>query len=105
MPSSEKKNKLKKYRCTLVGRDSAVGKATCYRLDGPGFEAQWGGEIFFTCPDRSWTSLSLLYNGYRVFPVGVKRPGCDVTTHLYVVHRLKKEYSCFPSGPSWPVLG
>ena len=30
-----------------------------------------GGEIFLTCPDRSWGPPSLLYSGYRDFP-GVK---------------------------------
>jgi len=34
-----------------------------------------GGEIFRTCPDRPWGPSSLLYNGYRVFPGGKKRPG------------------------------
>ena len=33
------------------------------------------GEIFRTCPDRPWGPPSLLYNGYRVFPGGKKRPG------------------------------
>jgi len=33
-----------------------------------------GGETFRTCPDRTWGSPSLLYNGYRILP-GVKRPG------------------------------
>jgi hypothetical protein len=36
-----------------------------------------GGEIFCTCPDRPWGPPSLLYNGYRVFSVGRKRPGRD----------------------------
>ena len=36
-----------------------------------------GGEIFRTCPDRPWGPPSLLYNGYRVFPGGKKRPGRD----------------------------
>ena len=36
-----------------------------------------GGEIFRTCPDRPWGPPSLLYNGYRVFPGGKKRPGSD----------------------------
>jgi hypothetical protein len=36
-----------------------------------------GGEIFRTCPDRPWGTPSLLYNGYRVFPGGRKRPGRD----------------------------
>ena len=35
------------------------------------------GEIFRTCPDWLWGPLSLLYNGYRVFPKGKKRPGSD----------------------------
>jgi hypothetical protein len=35
------------------------------------------GEIFSTCPDRSWGPPSLLYNGYLVFPGGRKRPGRD----------------------------
>ena len=36
-----------------------------------------GGVIFRTCPDRPWGPPSLLYNGYRVFPVGKIRPGRD----------------------------
>jgi hypothetical protein len=36
-----------------------------------------GGEIFRTCPDRSWGPPSLLYNRYRVFPGSRKRPGRD----------------------------
>jgi hypothetical protein len=36
-----------------------------------------GGEIFRTCPYQPWVPPSLLYNGYRVFPGGKKRPGRD----------------------------
>jgi len=36
-----------------------------------------GGEIFRTCPDRPRSPRSLLYKGYRVFPRGKERPGCD----------------------------
>ena len=50
-----------------MGRDSSVGIATRYGLDGPGIEP-WGEEIFRTRPDRPWGPPSLLYNGYRVFP-------------------------------------
>jgi hypothetical protein len=39
-----------------------------------------GCEIFRTCPDRPWGPLSLLYNGYRVFPGGKERPGRDADT-------------------------
>jgi hypothetical protein len=60
--------------CTVVtcmGRDSSVGMATGYGLDGPGIESQWGrGEIFRACPDRPWGPPNLLYNGYQVFPGG-----------------------------------
>jgi hypothetical protein len=48
------------YRDSFIFRDSAVGIATCYGLDGPGIESRWG-EIFRTCPDRSWGPPSLLY--------------------------------------------
>ena len=45
-------------------------------LDGP--ESNPGeGEIFRTCPERPWGPPSLLYNGYRVFPWGKKRPEGD----------------------------
>jgi hypothetical protein len=36
-----------------------------------------GIEIFRTRPDRPWCPPSLLYNGYRVFLGGRKRPGRD----------------------------
>ena len=53
------------------GRDSSVGIATRYGLDGPGIKSRlWGGEIFRIRPDRPWGPLSLLYNEYRVFPGG-----------------------------------
>jgi hypothetical protein len=58
------------YCCTFVGRDSSVGIATGYGLDGLGIESGWG-EIFRTSLDRPWGPPSLLYNGYRVFP-GIK---------------------------------
>ena len=44
-------------------RDSSVGIATRYGLDGPGIESR-------TRPDRPWGPPSLLYNGYRVFRGG-----------------------------------
>jgi hypothetical protein len=50
-------------------RDSSVGIATDYGLDGPRNESRWG-EIFRTRTDRPWGPPSLLYNGYWVFPGG-----------------------------------
>ena len=53
-----------------MGRDSSVGIATRYRLDGPGDRIPVGGEIFRTRPDRPRGLTSLLYSGYRVFTGG-----------------------------------
>ena len=58
------------------GPGSLVGIATGYGLDGPGSESRWGRDF----PHLSIPALgptSLLYNGYRVFPGGKKRPGRD----------------------------
>ena len=73
------------------GRVGSVGLATCYRLDGPGIESRWGGEIFRTRPDRPWGPPSLLYNGYRVFP-GSKsaRRDVDHPPHLAPSYRKNK---------------
>ena len=45
-----------------------------------------GGEIFLTHPDRPWGPLSLLHNGYRIFPGG-------------------KVLRLLAFGPSWPLIG
>jgi hypothetical protein len=55
----------------MLGPGSSVGIGIGYGLDGPGIETR-KGEIF-----RPWAPPSLLYNGYRVFPGGRKRPGRD----------------------------
>ena len=52
-----------------MGRDSSVGLATGYGLDGPGSNPG-GVEIFRTRPDRPWGPPSFLYSGYRVSPGG-----------------------------------
>jgi hypothetical protein len=50
-----------------------------------------GSEIFRTRPDRPGGPPNLLYNGYRVFPGGVKRPGRVVDHPPHLAPRLKKE--------------
>jgi hypothetical protein len=62
------------------GSGSSVGIANGYELDSPEIESWWGGEIFRTCPDRPWIPSSFIYNGYRVFPGGIERPGRDADT-------------------------
>jgi hypothetical protein len=72
------------------GRDSSVGIATHYGLDGPGIKSWWGGEIFRTHPDQPWGPPSLLYSGYWVFPGGK----AAVAWHCpppHLVPRLRKE--------------
>jgi hypothetical protein len=70
-------------------RDSVVGIATRYWLEGPGHESRWG-EIFRTYPDRLRGPPSLLYNGYLVFPGGKGGRGVMLTTHPLLVPRLRK---------------
>ena len=64
--------------------------------------------MFCTCPHRPWGPPSLLYNGYRVFPWGVKWLGCGIDhpppSSAEVDGRVDL-YLYSPSGPLWPVLG
>ena len=49
-----------------VGRDSSVGTATRYELEGAGIESRWGGGEF-SAPVQTGPGThppSLLYNGY-----------------------------------------
>ena len=58
------------------GPGSSVSITTSYGLDGLEIESRWG-QIFSTCPDRTWGPPSLLYNGYRIFPGCKERPERD----------------------------
>jgi hypothetical protein len=73
---------------TVSGPGSSVGIATDYGLDGPGIESRWG-EIF-RCPNWSWGTPSLLYNGYRVFPGGKVRLGRAVDHSPLLMPRSRK---------------
>ena len=86
-----------------VGRDSLVGTATWYGLDGSEVEYWWGDEIYRACPNRSWGPPSLLCNGYRVSFPGVKRPGRGVDLPRPYSAEVKERvelYICYASGPS-----
>ena len=64
------------------GPCSSVGIATGYGLDGPGSNPGGGRHFLHLGP---WGPLSLLYNGYRVFP-GVKSGwGVTLTPHPLLV--------------------
>jgi hypothetical protein len=60
----------------LRGPSNVVGIGTGYGLEVRGSDPG-GDEISHTCPDRPLGPPSLLYNGYRVFPGGKERSGCD----------------------------
>ena len=90
-----------------VCRDSIVGIATRYGLDGRGIQSQCGRD--FSHPSRRALSPpSLLYSGYRVSFPGVKRSGRGVDhpppSSAEVKERIEL-YLYSPSGPSWPVIG
>jgi hypothetical protein len=88
-------------------RDSSVGTAILYGLDGPGIESMWRPD--FPHPfNRPWGSSSLLCTGYWVSLTRVKRPGRGANhpppSSAEVRERVELYlYSFF--GPSWPVLG
>ena len=92
---------------TDEGRDSSVGIATSYRLEGPGIESQWGAR--FSAPVQAGPGAHPTFYtmGTGSFP-GVKRPGRGVdhppSSSSEVEGRVKL-YTCSPSGPSWLVLG
>ena len=85
---------------SFMERDSAVGIATRYGLDGQGIESQWGRDF----PRPSRPAL-----GPNHPPVQwVKRPGRGIDhpppSNAEVEGRVEL-YICSPSGPSWTVLG
>ena len=47
-----------------------IGITTRYGLDHPGFETQWGCEIFRTCPHRPWFPPTLQYDTDSCFSCG-----------------------------------
>ena len=68
---------------SFADRDSFDGiwsTATRYGLDGPGFKPQWKKRfsLLHILPGKPWSPTSLLYNGYRSYFRGVRRPKRDV---------------------------
>jgi hypothetical protein len=84
----------------IRGRNSAVGIATHYELDGTGIESRWGRDSFQ--PALGPTTI-----GAGSFP-GVKRPGRGVDHQLSSNAEVKERVELYlysPCDPSWPVLG
>jgi hypothetical protein len=91
----------------IRGRDSSVGIATCYGLDGPGIESRSGTE--FSAPVQTGPGVHPASHtmGNGSFP-GVKRPGRGVDNPRPSSVEVKEGvhiYIYTPSGPSWPVVG
>ena len=90
----------------LVGRDSSVGMATRYELDGPGTESRCVRDLyvlFQKCPGAHPASYVM---GTEFFP-GVKRGAWrwSPTPSSAEVKERVELYLYSTSGPSWPVTG
>jgi hypothetical protein len=73
-----------------VGRDSSVGIATRYGLDGPGIGSRWGRDF----PHLSRKALGPNQPPIQWIPDfsrGWSGRGVELTTHPHLAPRLKKE--------------
>ena len=85
------------YRDWCTFRDSSVGIATRYGLDGPGIESRWGRDF----PHPSRPALGPIQPGGKAARAWIWPPtpsGAGVKERVEV-------YLCSTSGPSWPVAG
>jgi hypothetical protein len=87
--------------CCVMSRDSSVGIATGYGLDGRrvGVRVPVGPRIFSSPhrPDRLWGPPSLLPNGYRrFFPLRKAARNLKPITHLQLVPRTRIRGSVYP---------
>ena len=88
-----------------VDRDSSVGIATRYGLEGPGIESRWGRDF----PRQSRPALGAHSASYIMgtgsFP-GAKRPGCGVDHPPPSSAKVKERVELYLySGRWWPFLG
>ena len=110
MMAGHKRKHIKQIKTCLTlfgGRDSSVGIATRYGLDGPGIETWWGRDF----PHPSRPALVPTQPPVQWVPGlsrGVKRPGRGVNhlppSNAEVEGRVEL-YVCSLSEPSWPVIG
>ena len=101
------RNSSSSIQVLITGRNISVGIATRYGLDGLGFDSRWVARISAPVQTGRVTHPASYIIGTMSFP-GVKWPGRDVDqppTSSTEVERRVELYVCYPSLPSWPVLG
>jgi hypothetical protein len=83
-----------------VGRGRVVDIATRWTVRRSNHGV---GENFRTHPDRPWGAPNLLYNGYRVTFLEVKKPGIDVHHPLPSSAKVKEseELHLYVYSPLW----
>ena len=75
----------------IVGRDSSVGIATCYGLDGPGIESRWRRDFSTPVPIEPEAHTASCTMCIGPFPGG--------ESGRSVAPRLKKEQNCTSTPP------
>jgi hypothetical protein len=86
-----------------TGRDSSVGIATCYELDGPGIESRWG--VRFSAPVQTDPGAYPASCTIRTvsFP-GVKRPGRGVDHPPSSSAEVKERVELYLYSPVWAFI-
>jgi len=69
-----KRTGSERHYVTARGRDSSVGIATCYEMDGPGIASQWGARFSATVQPGPGVHPTSCKMSTESFPL-VKRPG------------------------------
>jgi len=87
-----------------VVRDSSVGIATSYRLDGPEIESRWGRDFPHPLQTDPGAHPAFYTMGTGPFP-GVRRPGRGVNYPPASSAEVKELHVYSASGSSWLVLG
>jgi hypothetical protein len=89
----------------LAARNSVVGIATRYKVDGLRIKSRWGRDFPQIFGPALGPTQPLVQRVSGPFP-GVKRPGRGVDHPSQSSAEVKERVELyFPSGSSWPFLG